>query len=135
MFNSAMPISCSTQVSLSFTLSRSLLRLISSESMMPSNHLMLCHLLFLLTSIFPSIRIFFSESSLYITWPKYQSFSFNLNPSNDYSGLISFRIDWFNFLAVLGSLKSLLQHRNSKKKKNQFFGSPPSLWSNSQICT
>ena len=86
----------------------------SGELVMPSYHLMLCHLLLLLTSIFPSIRIFSSESTLYFRWPKYQSISFNINPSNEYSGLISFRTDWFNFLALQGSLKSLLHH-NSKE--------------------
>ena len=115
MFDPATPINCSTQASLSFTISQSLLKLISSESVMPSNHLMLCHLLFLLPSIFSSIRNFSNESSLYITWPKYRSFRFNINPSNEYSSLISFRIDWFNFLAVLRSLRSLFQHHNSKK--------------------
>ena len=115
MFDPATPINCSTQASLSFTISQSLLKLISNELVMPSNHLMLCHLLFLLPSIFSSIRNFSNESSLYITWPKYRSFRFNINPSNEYSGLISFRIDWFNFFAVLRSLRSLFQHHNSKK--------------------
>jgi len=84
------------------------------ESMMPSNHLILSRPLFLLPSIFPSIRVFSNESALCIKWPKYWSFSFNISPSNEHSGLISFRIDWFDLLAVLGSLKSLLQHHSSK---------------------
>ena len=80
------------------------------ESVMPSNHLILCHPLLLLHSIFPSIRVFSSESTLYIRWPKYWSFSFSISPSNEYSGLISFRIDWFDLLIVQRALKSLLQH-------------------------
>ena len=86
----------------------------SVESMMPSNHLILCHLLLLQPSIFPSIRVFLNESALHIRWPKYWSFSFSISPSNKYSGFISFRIDWFNLLEVQGTLKSLLQHHNSK---------------------
>ena len=86
----------------------------SIESMMPSNHLILRHPLLLLPSIFPSIRVFFNESVLYIRWPKYWSFSFSINPSNEYSGLISFRIDWFDLLAVRGTFESLLQHHSSK---------------------
>ena len=81
---------------------------------MPSNHLILCHLLLILPSIFPNIRVFSSESVLHIRWPKYWSFSFNINPSNEYSGLISFRMDWLDFLAVQRTLKSLLQHHSSK---------------------
>ena len=84
------------------------------ESVMPSNHLILCHLLLLLPSILPSIRVFSNESVLRIRWPKYWSFSFRICPSNEYSGLISFRIDWFDLLAVQGTLKSLLQHHSSK---------------------
>ena len=91
----------------------SLLKLMSIESAMPSNHLSLCCLLLLLPSIFPSIRVFSSESVLRIRWPKYWSFSFSINPSNEYSGLISFRMDWLDLLAVQGHLKSLLQHHNS----------------------
>ena len=83
-------------------------------TMMPSNHLVLCHFLLLLPSIFPSIRVFSNESVLCIRWPKYQSFSFNISPSNEYLGLISFTIDWFDLLAVQGTLKSLLQHHSSK---------------------
>ena len=86
----------------------------SIESVTPSNHLILCHPLLLLPSIFPSIRVFSNESALRIRWPKYWSFSFNINPSNEYSGLISFRMDWLDLLAVQGTLKSLLQHHSSK---------------------
>ncbi|XDC71721.1 hypothetical protein R6Z07F_002894 [Ovis aries] len=86
----------------------------SIESVMPSNHLILCHPLFLLSSVFPSIRVFSNESVLHIRWPKYWSFSFSISPSNEYSGLLSFRIDWFNLLAVQETLKSLLQHHSSK---------------------
>ena len=100
------------QVSLSFTISWSLLRLMSIESVVPSNHLTLCCLLLLLSSIFPSVRVLSNESALCIRWPTYWSFS--ISPSNEYSGLISFRIDWFNLLAVQGTLKSLLQHHSSK---------------------
>ena len=100
------------QVSLSITNSQSLLKLMSIESALLSNHLILCHSLLLLPSIFPSIRVFSNESVLYIRWPKYWSFSFSISPSNDYSGLISFRIDWFDLLAVQGTLKSLLQHHS-----------------------
>ena len=102
------------QASLSITNSRSLLKLISIELMMPSNHLVLCCPLLLLPSIFPSIRIFFNESILHIRWPKCWSFSLNICPSNEYSGLIFLRIDWFDLLAVQGTLKSLLQPHNSK---------------------
>ena len=86
----------------------------STESVMPSNHLILCHPLLLLPSIFPTIRVFSNESALCITWPKYQSFSFNINPSNEYPGLISFRRDWLDLLAVQGTLKSLLQLHSTK---------------------
>ena len=86
----------------------------SIESVIPSNHLIVCRPLLLLSSIFPSIRVFSNESVLYIRWPKYWSFSFSNSPSNEYSGLISFRIDWFDLLAVQGTLKSLLQHHSSK---------------------
>ena len=99
--------------SLSVTNSRSLLKLMSVESVMPSNHLVLCHPL-LLSSIFPSIRVFSNESALCIRWPKYWSFSFSISPSNEYSGQISFKIDWFDLLADQGTLKSLLQHHSSK---------------------
>ena len=102
------------QASLSFTISLSLLKLMSIESAMPSNHLILCPSLLLLPSVFPRIRVFSVESALCIRWPKYWCFSFNVSSSNDYSGLISFRIDWFDLLAVRGTLKSLLQHHSSK---------------------
>ena len=102
------------QASLSFTISQSLLKIMSTESVMPSNHLVLCHLLLLLPSIFPSIQVFSNESVLHIRWPKYWSFSFSISPSNKYSGLISFRIDWLDLLSVQGTLKSLLQHHSSK---------------------
>ena len=101
------------QASLSFAISPSLLRLMSIESVMPSNHLILCLSLYFLHSILPSIRVFSSESALSIMWPKYWSFSFNISPSNEYSGLISFRIDWFD-LAVQGTLKSIVQHHSLK---------------------
>ena len=97
-----------------FTISRSLLKLLSIESVVLSNHLILCGLLLLLPSVFPRIRVFSSESALQIRWPKYWSFNFSISPSKEYSGLISFRIDWFDLFAVHGTLKSLLQHYNSK---------------------
>ena len=100
------------QVSLFFTLSQSLLKLMPIELL--SNHLILCCPVFLLTSIFPSIRVFFKESVLHIRWPKYWSFSFSISPSKEYSGLISFQIDWFDLRAVQGTLKSLLQYHSSK---------------------
>ena len=102
------------QASLSITNSRSLLKHMSIESVMPSNHLILCHPLLLLPSILPSTRVFSKESALRIMWPKYWRFNFNISPSNAYSGLISLRIDWLDLLAVQGTLKSLLQHRSSK---------------------
>ena len=108
------PWTAAHQTSLSITNSQSLLKLIFIESVMPSNHLILCCPLFLLPSIFPSIRVFSNEPVLYIRWPKYWSFSFSICPSNEYSGLTSFRIDWLNLLAVQGTLKSLLQHHSSK---------------------
>ena len=108
------PMDCSTQASLSFTNPQSLVKLMSIKSVMPSNHLILCHSLLLLPSIFPSTRVFSTESVLHIKWLKYWSFSFTINLFNEYSGLISFRMDWFDFLAVQGTLKSLLQHHSSK---------------------
>ena len=99
---------------LHFSLSQSLLKLMSIESVMPSNHLALCHLFLLQPSILPSIRLFSNRSALCTRWPKYWSFSFSISPSNEYSGLISFRIDWFDLLTVQGTLTSLLQHHNSK---------------------
>ena len=110
----ATPWPAAQQSSLSFTTSRSLLKLMCIESMMPSNHLILCYPLLLLPSIFPNIRVFFNELALHLRWPKYWSFSFHISPSNEYSGLISFRIDWFDLLADQGTLKSLLQHHNLK---------------------
>ena len=108
------PWTAARQASLSITSSQSLLKLMSIESVMPSNHLIFCHPLLLPPSIFPSIRVFSNESVLRIRWPKYWSFSFSISPSNEYSGLISFRIDWLGLLAVQGTLKSLLQHHSSK---------------------
>ena len=105
---------CTRQASLSFTVSRSLLKLMSVESVMPSNHLILCFPLLLLPSVFPSTRVFSNELALCIRWPKYWSFSFSTSPSNEYSELISFRMDWFDLLAVQGTLKSLLKHHSSK---------------------
>ena len=118
------------QASLSITNSQSLLKLMSIESVMPSNHLILCHLLLLPPSIFPSIRVFFSESVLHIRWPKDWSFSFSISPSNEYSGLISFRRDWLDLLAVQGTLRVF---SNTTVQKHQFFHSQPSLGSNSHI--
>ena len=103
------PWTSACQASLSITNSQSLLKCISIASVMPSNHLILCHPLLFLPSIFPSIKIFSSELALCIRWPKYWSFSFSISPSNEYSGSISFRIDWFDLFAVQGTLKSLLQ--------------------------
>ena len=114
MSDSVTPSTAARQAALSFTISLSLLKLMSIESVMPSNHLILCCPLFLLPSILSSIRFFSNELALHIRWPKCWSFSFSISPSNDYSGLISFRMDWFDFLAVQGTLKSLLQHHSSK---------------------
>ena len=108
------PRTAERQASLSIINSRTLLKLMSIESVMPSHHLILCIPLLLLPSIFPSIRVFSSESVLRIRWPKYQCFSFSISPSNEYSGLISFRMDWFDLLAVQRTLKSLLQHHSLK---------------------
>ena len=108
------PWTAACQVSLSIINSWSLLKLMSIESMMPYNHLSSSVIPFLLPSVFPSIRVFSSESVLLIRWPKYWSLSFNISPSNEYSGLISFRMDWLALLAVQGTLKSLLQHHSSK---------------------
>ena len=110
----ATPWITACHASLSITNSRSPPKTMSIESVMPSNHLILCHPLLLLPSIFPSIRVFSNVSALRIRWPKYWSFSFNISSSNEYSGLISFRMDWFDLLAVQGTLKSLLQHHSSK---------------------
>ena len=110
----AIPWTAECKTSLSITNSRSLLKLMSIESEMSSNHLILCHPVLLLPSIFPSIPVFSSESVLLIRWPEYWSFSFSTSPSNEYSGLISFRIDWFDLLVVQGTLKSFLQHHTLK---------------------
>ena len=114
MSDSATPWTAARQASLSITNSQVLLKLLSITSVMPSNHLILCCLLLLPPSIFPSIRVFSNESVLPIRWPKYWSFSFSISPSNEYSGLISFQMDWLDLLAVQGTLKSLLQHHSSK---------------------
>ena len=108
------PWTAACQDSLSITNSRSLLKLMSIELLMPYNHLILCRPLLLLPSVFPSIRVFSNESVLRIRWPKYWSFSFSINSSKEYSGLIFFKIDWFDLLAFQGTLKSLLQHHNQK---------------------
>ena len=108
------PWTATHQTSLSITNSQSLLKLMSMESVMPSNHLILCPPLLLPPSIFPSIRVFSNESALRIRWPKCWSFSFSISPSNECSGLISFRMDWLDLLAIQGTLKSLLQHHSSK---------------------
>ena len=108
------PWTAARQASLSITNSWSLLKLMSIESVMSSNHLILCHPLLLLPSIFPSIQVFSNESTLHIRWPEYWSFSFSVSPSNEHPGLISFRMDWLDLLAVQGTLKSLLQHHRSK---------------------
>ena len=110
----ATPWIVARQASLSITHSRSLPKLMSFESVMPSNHLILCRPLLLPPSIFPGIRVFLNESALHIRWPKYWSFSFKISPSNEYSGLISFRMDWLDVLAVQEILKSLLQYHSSK---------------------
>ena len=128
----ATPWTAAHQASLSITNSWRLLKLMSIKSVMPSNHLILCHPLLLLPSIFPNIRVFSNESVLCISWPKYCSFSFSISPSNEYSGLISFRIDWFDLLAVQGTLKSLLQHHSSKASILQCAAF---LWPNSHIHT
>ena len=114
MSDSATPWTAARQASLSIPSSWRLLKLMSIESVMPSNHLILCCPLLLLPPTFPSIRVFSNESVLHIKWPKYWSFSFSISPSNEYSVLISFRMDWLDLLAVQGTLKSLLQHHSSK---------------------
>ena len=118
------PWTAAHQISLSNTNSQSLLKLMSVESVMPFNHLILCHPLLLPPSIFPSIRVFSNKSVLHIRWPEYWSFSFSINPSNEYSELISFRIDWLDFHAVQGTVKSHLQHHSSKAsilRRSAFF--------------
>ena len=114
----ATPWTAAYQASLSITNSQSLLKLMSIETVMPSNHLILCHPLLHSPSVFPSVRVFSNESALRIRWPKYWSFSFNISPSNEYSGLISFRMYRLDLLSVQGTLKNLLQHHSSK---HQFF--------------
>ena len=111
---SATPWTAACQASMSITNSWSLLKLMSIELVIPSNHLILCCPHLLPSSVFPSIRVFSNDSVLHIRWPKFWSFSFSINPSSEYSGLISFRIDWFDLLAVQGTLKNLLQHHSSK---------------------
>ena len=124
------PWTAAHQASLSITNSWSLLKLISIDSVMPSNHLILCHPLLLLPSIFPSIGFFSNESVLCIRWPKYWSFSFSISPSNDYSGLISFRIDWLALLVVQGTLRVF---SNTTFQKHKLFGAQLSVYSNSHI--
>ena len=114
MFNSATPWTSACQVSLSITNFRSLLKLMSIELLMPSKHLIPYRPLLLLPSIFPSIRVFSNESVLHVMWPKYWSFSFSISPSNEYSGLISFRMDWLDLFAVQGTLESFIQYHSSK---------------------
>ena len=121
------PWTAAHQSSQSITDSRSLLKLMSIESVMQSNHLILCNPLLLLPSIFPSIRVFPNESALHISWPKYWSFSFRISHSNEYLGLISFRIDWLDLLAIQGTLKSLLHHQQ------QLFNAQLYLWFNSHL--
>ena len=118
------PWTAACQASLSITSSQSLLKLMSVESVMLSNHLILCHSLLLSPSIFPSIRVFINESFLHIRWPKYWTYSFSISPSNEYSGLISFRMDWLDLLVVPGTFKSL---SNTTVQKHQFFGAQLSL--------
>ena len=128
----ATPWTPARQASLSFTISHSLLKPMSVESVIPSSHLILCRPLLLLPSIIPSIRVFSSESALHIRWPKYWSFSFSISPSNEHQGLISLRMDWLDLLAVQGTLKSLLQPHSSKAS---ILWSSAFLWSNSPIHT
>ena len=118
---SSTPWTAARQASLSINNSRSLLKLMSIELVMPSNYLILCHLLLLLPSIFPSKRVFSNESVLHIRWPKYWSFSFSISPSNEHSGLISFRMDWLALLADQGTLKSLLSSKTSILQRSAFF--------------
>ena len=127
----ATPWMAARQVSLSFTISQSLLKLMSIKSAMPSNHLILCYPLLLFPSIFPSTRVFSKESVLCIRWPKYWRFSFNISPSNEYPGLISYRFDWLDLLES----KGLTRVFNTTISKNQFFGAHLSLWSSSHIQT
>ena len=129
----ATPWTVAHEASLSFIISRSLFKLMSIESVMPSNHLILCHPLPLLPSIFPSIRVFSNKSALHIRWPKYWSFSFTISLSNEYPGLISFRMDWLDLLVVQGTLESFLQHHSSKAsilRCSAFFTSIHDYWKN-----
>ena len=126
------PMDCSTQASLFFTVTQSLLKLKSIESVMPSNHFILCCPLLLPSSIFPCIRVFPNQSVLHIRWPKYWSFSFSISPSNEYSRLISFRIDWFDLPAVQGTLRVF---SNTTVQKHQFFGTQLYSQCNSHIHT
>ena len=128
----ATPWTAECQASLSITSSRSLLKLISTKSVMPSNHFILCCPLLLLLSIFPSIKVFSNQSVLYIRWPKYWSFIFSISPSNEYSGLISFRMDWFDLLEVQGTSRVF---SNTTVQWHQLFGTQLSSWSNSHIHT
>ena len=128
----ATPCTAARQASLSITNSQSPPKLMSIESVMSSNQLILCHPLLLLPSIFPSIRVFSNESALHIRWPKYWSFSFNISPTNEHPGLIFFKMDWLDLLAVQGTLKSLLQHHSSKAS---ILWAQVSLQSNSHIHT
>ena len=130
LFGTPWTIAC--QASLSITNSQSPLKLMSIESVIQSHHLILCHSLLLPPSIFPSIRDFSKESAFHIRWPKYWSFSFKISPSNEYLGLISFRMDWLDLLAVQGTLRSLLQHHSSKASNLR---PQLSLWFNSHIDT
>ena len=130
--DSVMQWTAACHISLLFTISHILLKLMSIELVMPSNHLILCRPLLLLVSIFPSIRVFSYVSVLHIRWPKYQSFSFNISPSNEYSGLISFRMDWFDILLSKGLSRVF---SNTTVQKHQFFSAQPSFWSNPHICT
>ena len=135
------PMDCSMPGFPVFTVSWSLLKLMSIESVMPSNHLILCHPLLLLPSVFPNIRVFSNESALYIRWQKYWRFSFSISPSKEYSGLISFRMDRFDLLTIQGTLKSLLQHHSSKAsilQHSAFFIVPtltsiPDYWKNHSL--
>ena len=121
MLDSAAPWTAAYQAPLSFTISQSLLRFMSIESVMPSNHLILCHSLLFLPSIFASVRVFSSESGLHIRCSEYWSFSFSISPSNDYSGLISFRIEWFDLFAIQGTLKSLLHNLEASIQRHSAF--------------
>ena len=128
--DSATPWTAASQATLAITNSQSLLKLMPIESLMPSNHIILCCSLLLLPSIFPSIRVFSSESILHIRWSNYQTFSFSISPSNEYSGMVSFRIDWLDLLADQGTLRVF---SSTTVQKHQFFGTQSSLWSNSHI--